>query len=218
MITDMINREINEMKTLRRLELAEKNQAQQAATDAKYHNTVQQVRKCVDAVCYAEDHLDCSMLGTLRLDLISLLVKLKAVVKDGNADKDELSAAESDFKTIQQNVKREWNKHYPSYTSTVINTLRVISGIDPEKTSSCMAGIKAAEAWTAEKNTLSGLRMAMANANSIIQGLNIGAEVLGFLTTMAAGNATIAHLNEEVIAWIRAEALERRIRLSFTTR
>ena len=218
MIFDIIDHKIKNMKSLRRLELIKANQAQQLATDAKYRSLVSQVNAFCLALAYARDNLQFSISETIQPDLLSLLESLKCATSTGYADKDSVSKAETDFKSIQAVTKKEWVKHFSNYTSTTINTLKVISGIDAERINGCIAEIKAAESWTIDISILTTWQKAIDSADELINSLNMDQETVLFLTKMTSGKATIADLNENVLNWIKKECLEAKIKLSFLSR
>lgn len=218
MIFDKIDHRIKEMKELRRLEGIKANRAQQEATDNKYRTLVNQVRGFIEVLDYVQDHLQFALADIIKTDLEALLIKLQNAIKTGYADKDTVSSAETDFKSIQTAVKKDWAKHFSTLTSTTTNTLKVISGIDTEDVANCLADIKAAEVWVTDKNTFVSLKSALDNADSLIQSLRLDQEIILFLTSMTAGKATIADLNENVLVWIHNESLEGKIKLSFSSR
>ena len=207
MIFVNIDRKIKDMKKLRRLELIKANQAQQAATDTKFRTLVTQVCSFSDAIEYARENLSFSISDSIQTDMLSLLENLKGAVSTGYADKEAVVSAEADFKLIQTNTKKEWGKHFVSYTSTTTNTLKVISGIDSERINSCIAEIKAAENWAVDISVLKVLKQAIDSADSLIKDLNMDQETVLFLTKMTSGKATIADLNENVLDWIKKESL-----------
>lgn len=218
MIFDIIDRKIKDMKDLRRLELIKANQAQQLATDAKYKALVSQVNAFTTALVFARDNLQFSIADTIQPGLHALLDSLKTIVSTGFVEKDSVTKAETDFKNLQAITKKEWSKHFVSYTSTTTNTLKVISGIDTERINGCIAEIKAAENWTIDISVLSKLKNAISSANDLINGLSMDQETVLFLTKMTSGKATIADLNDNVLNWIKKENLESKIKLSFLAR
>lgn len=218
MIFDIIDTKIKDMKSLRRLELAKKNQAQQLATDSKYKSLIEQVNAFSSALIYSRDNLQFSISDTIQPGLLSLLKSLKDAISSGYADKAAVAKTETDYKGLQAIVKKEWNKHFLSYTLTTTNTLKVISGIDSERINGCITDIKAAETWTVDTTVLATLKKAIESANDLICDLNMNQETVLFLTKMTSGKATIADLNENVLTWIRKEGLETKIKLSFLSR
>lgn len=218
MIFDIIDRKIKDMKSLRLLELANANQAQQLATDSKYKILIEQVKSFSHALIYARDNLQFSISDTIQPGLLSLLKSLKDAISSGYADKAAVAKTETDYRGLQAIVKKEWNKHFLSYTLTTTNTLKVISGIDSERINGCITDIKAAETWTVDTTVLATLKKAIESANGLISDLNMNQETVLFLTKMTSGKATIADLNENVVTWIKKEGLETKIKLSFLSK
>lgn len=215
MIFDRIDRKIKDMQNLKALELSKINRQKQVDIDQRYDSLVNQVRKCSLTLAYARDHLQFPISETVKLELQNLLGNLTSIVSDGCADEDSVLKAASDFKNAQGNIKKDWGKHFVNYTSTTVNTLRVISGIDPERINKCIAEIKAAETWTEDKSILDTLQKAINSADGLIRSLKMDQATISFLTKMTSGKATIADLDENILKWIRAEGLERKIRITF---
>lgn len=215
MIIDVLNKKIQEMKSLRRLEMLRDHRAQQEATDNKYRSLVAQVQVFSNALRYASDNLSFVLSDSLQSNVSDLFVSLKAITQSGFADKDGVVTAENNIKAIQSGIKKEWGKHYSIYTSSTVNTLKVISGIEFDKVETCILDIKAAEIWSGDIEILTKLRAAMSSAETLIKSLNMDQETIGFLAQMTAGKATLLDLNEEVLTWIKRESLEGKIRLSF---
>ena len=55
----------------------------------------------------------------------------------------------------------------------------------------------------------------MSSAEALIKSLNMDQEIIKFLEQMTEGKATLLDLNEKVLAWIKRESLEGKIKLSF---
>lgn len=218
MIFDKLDCKIKKMKELRRLEEIKANKAQQDATDVKYRLLLMQVHQFVDVINYTHEHLQFVLSDSVLNDINGLLDNLRGAVKTGYSNKDTVADAETSFKNIQTTVRKDWGKHFNTITATTISTLRVISGIDEAKVSSCLDVIKAAEIWTSDKKNFVNLEIALKDAEGLIQSLSLDQEIITFLKNMNAGKASIADLNDKVIAWIQKESLASKIKLSFSNR
>lgn len=217
MIFDDIDKKIKEMKNLRRLETLQNNFRQQEAIDEKYQRLVAQVQIFSRTLKYAEGNLGLVLSESLQTDFYDLLVCLKKIVDSGYADKEGTFNAENNFKAIQNSMKKEWHKHYYAYTTSILNTVGVIQGIAPDRARVIVSNIKNAENWSADMdiNILAKLKDAMSCADELIKSLNMNQAIIGFLTKMTAGKATLIDLNDEVLTWLKHESLESKVRLSF---
>ena len=99
-----------------------------------------------------------------------------------------------------------------------MNTLRVIRGIDETQVDQYIEQIQAAKEWSAGLAAFIGLKVALEQAEALIQRLDMEEETLDFLSKMVSGRATAADLSEGIVAWLRKEGLEKKIRLSFLPR
>ena len=148
-------------------------------------------------------------------DLENLLIEHKAVIRSGFAEKDAINQAETDFKNIQQSIKKEWAKQYSILTNATISTLQVISGIDSEHVSKCMEGIAKGSTWTTSINDFKTMDHSLSEAKILINGLGLDQQIIAFLQKMNNGKATVMDLDDNVLRWLKEESLDNRVKLSF---
>ena len=218
MIFDQMERRIKEMKELRRLETIKANRVQQEATDTKYHNLVAQVKGFMNIIQYFQTELKFEVSDSYKTEISALFVKLQEVIKDGYANKDLVAESENDFKNIINTIKKDWPKHHTSLTSTTVNTLKIIGGIESDQVEACLTDIKNASAWQMDVTVYKRLKTALDSADSLIEKLSLDQDIISFLTKMTSGKATFYDLNDKVMDWIKKESLEKRVKLSFTAR
>lgn len=218
MIFDQMERRIKEMKELRRLETIKANRVQQEATDIKYHNLVTQVKGFVNILQYFQTELKFEFSDSYKAEISDLLAKLQEVIKDGYANKDLVTESENDFKNILITIKKDWAKHHTSLTSTTVNTLKIIGGIESDQVEACLTDIKNASAWQMDVTVYKKLKKALDSADSLIEKMSLDQDIIAFLTKMTSGKATFYDLNDKVMDWIKKESLEKRVKLSFTAR
>ncbi|MST52779.1 hypothetical protein [Hornefia butyriciproducens] len=216
MIVDLLNRKIEELKELRRLESIKANKALQEATDLKYQAFVKEMHQAIDTVYYADKELGFIVSPDTKTQINGMLVAAQEVTKSGFADKDLLASAQTALKNTQNAIRKEWSSHFTIITSTTTSTLKAINAIDTERVSKCLSNINSAEIWGDDKDKLSNLKDALSEAKTLIQSLNLDDGIISFLTKMNAGQATINDLDEIVLDWIRKEGLESRIKLKFS--
>mgnify|MGYP003292011255 CR=1 FL=1 len=218
MIFDQMERRIKEMKELRRLETIKANRVQQEATDIKYHNLVAQVKGFINILQYFQTELKFEVSDSYKTEIRALLAKLQEVIKDGYANKDLVTESENDFKNIINTIKKDWTKHHTSLTSTTVNTLKIIGGIESDQVEACLTDIKNASTWQMDVTVYKKLKKALDSADSLIEKMSLDQDIIDFLTKMTSGKATFYDLNDKVMEWIKKESLEKRVKLSFTAR
>ncbi len=218
MIFDQMDRRIKEMKELRRLETIKANRVQQEATDLKYHNLVVQVKSFIEIINYMQNELGLEISDSSKSDILALMVKLQDTVQSGYSDKDMVTESENDLKTILATMKKDWIKHHASLTTTTVNTLKIIGGIESDQVEACLTYIKEASSWQLNLTVYKKLKKALDNADSLIEKMSLDQDIISFLTKMTSGKATFSDLNDKVIEWIKKESLEKRVKLSFTAK
>lgn len=218
MIFDQMERRIKEMKELRRLETIKSNRVQQEATDIKYHNLVAQVKGFINILQYFQTELKFEISDSYKIEISTLFGKLQEVIKDGYANKDLVTESENDFRNILNTIKKDWTKHHTSLTSTTVNTLKIIGGIESDQVEACLTDIKNASTWQMDVTVYKKLKKALDSADSLIEKMSLDQDIIEFLTKMTSGRATFYDLNDKVMDWIKKESLEKRVKLSLTAR
>lgn len=213
-----MERRIKEMKELRRLETIKSNRVQQEATDIKYHNLVAQVKGFINILQYFQTELKFEISDSYKIEISTLFGKLQEVIEDGYANKDLVTESENDFRNILNTIKKDWTKHHTSLTSTTVNTLKIIGGIESDQVEACLTDIKNASTWQMDVTVYKKLKKALDSADSLIEKMSLDQDIIEFLTKMTSGRATFYDLNDKVMDWIKKESLEKRVKLSFTAR
>lgn len=212
---DVLSRKIKDMKDLRQREERRDNKAAQDALDLRFKALTTQIHSLMTALQYTKENMQFQLSDALLSDLENLLIEHKAVIRSGFAEKDAINQAETDFKNIQQSIKKEWLKQYSTLTNATISTLQVISGIDSERVSKCMEGIAKGSAWTTSIDNFKTMDHSLSEAKTLINGLGLDPQIIAFLQKMNNGKATVMDLDDNVLRWLKEESLDKRVRLSF---
>lgn len=215
MIIGVLDRKIKDMKDLQRLENLQANKEQQESTDAKYRVLVTKLHQLVMVIEYLRQFAQIEQDDAAKNEIIVLLDDLKMVTESGLADKNKVTAVENKLTSIQAYYKKNWVKQYSQLTSAKVSTLKVISGIDAEKVTSCLQDIQKAEVWNTDILAFKAMMAGLESAAQMITNLGLNQGIISFLQNMNQGKATLADLTDEVLTWIREEDLETKIILSF---
>lgn len=215
MMIDTLNKKIKEMKELRQREERRDNKAAQEILDRKFKQLTEQIHQLMIALQYAKANMQFQLNETVLTDLENLLNTHKDTIRSGLAEKDLVSKVETDMKSIQQSIKKEWSKQYTTLTNSTISTLKVIVGIDSEHVTKCLEGIAKGENWTTNINAFETMSKSLSNANALIVGLGLDQQIIAFLQKMNKGKATVKDLDEKVLDWLKSESLDKKVRLSF---
>jgi len=216
MMIDILNKKINEMKALRLREERRDNKAAQDALDLKFKLLTEQIHQLMTALQYANKNMQFQLSESVLKDLKNLLIVHKDTIRSGFAEKDSVNKVKTDLNSIQQSIKKEWSKRYSTLTNSTISTLKVISGIDSEHVAKCLEGIAKGETWTTNIGEFKIMNKSLSDANTLIAELGLDQRIIDFLQKMNNGKATVMDLDEKVLIWLKAESLDKRVRLSFT--
>lgn len=216
MMIDVLSKKIKDMKNLRQREERRDNKAAQDALDLRFKTLTSQIHSLMTTLQYTKENMQFQLSDAVLSDLESLLTEHKAVIRSGFAEKDAINQAETDFKSIQQSIKKEWSKQYSTLTNATISTLQVISGIDSEHVSKCLEGIAKGSTWTTSIGDFKTMDHSLSEAKTLIDGLGLDQQIIAFLQKMNNGKATVMDLDDNVLRWLKAESLDKRVKLSFT--
>ena len=216
MMIDVLSKKIKDMKNLRQREERRDNKAAQDALDLRFKTLTTQIHSLMTALQYTKENMQFQLSDVVLSDLESLLTEHKAVIRSGFAEKDAINQTETDFKSIQQSIKKECSKQYSILTKATISTLQAISGIDSEHVSKCLEGIAKGSTWTTSIGNFKTMDHHLSEAKTLIDGLGLDQQIIAFLQKMNNGKATVMDLNDNVLRWLKAESLDKRVKLSFT--
>ena len=168
MMIDVLSKKIKDMKDLRQREERRDNKVAQDALDLRYKTLTTQIHSLMAALQYTKENMQFQLSDTILSDLEKMFTEQKAVIRSGYAEKDAINQAETDFKNIQQSIKKEWSKQYLNLTNATISTLQVISGIDSEHVSKCMEGIAKGSVWTTSIGDFKTMAHNLSEAKTLI--------------------------------------------------
>lgn len=215
-INERLDLAVVEMKKLHAIESKKKNDEKQMKTDNRYNELVHQLVQLCRALHFAQVKFEFQYQP--QTQIVEMLNDLERAANKGIIEDDFNSVIAKRIKSIQEETKTEWEKHYNSVVASTRSTLKIIKQIDPEPISKCLMELKNAEIW---KNTdddlphLKTLFLALQNSNKIINQLNIDKEVANFLTKMSTNDATLNDISDEIMNWIQNKKLTDRIMISF---
>ena len=215
MIFDDLVNTTNSMQEIQ-IRVRQRNDAlSQEATDKKYRELLELVNNFIVTIEYLYSLPSIQKNTDILASISELLISLERAVESGFAYPDIVLKSENFYKSIQTNMKKEWPKQYAELTSSTISTLEAIRGIASENVTNCLSRIRTAESWITDVQTYKSMNIGLQEAGKLINSLGLDDVIIKFLQNTNAGRATLKDLNDEVIAWIRNEDLENKIRISF---
>lgn len=215
MLFDELVQTTKALKDLQRKSEIKKNKEFQENTDNKYRVLISQLDKFTSTLVYIYGNIDIDANKEILNSTLDILDKLQKSVDSGWAVSEEVSNAETLFKTLQGNMKKEWASKYKIVTSAIVNTLEALKGIEPEKVDQCLQKIQVAANWNLGETNYKTLIAGLDSAELLITGLGLDDEIILFLKKTNSNKATLEDLNEKVLKWIKEENLEKKTRISF---
>lgn len=215
MIFDDLVKTTKDMQDLQKRTAIQKNKDLQVAIDTKYRLLLTQVNQFVTTIEYLYTDSNVQKNSEILASTSELLTLLETAVESGFASHKDVSSAETSFKSIQGEMKKEWLKQYTDLTDPTVSTLEAIKGIDSESVTSCLQKIQSAETWSTDVKKYQTMCTGLSDANQLIVSLGLDDGIITFLQNTNAGKATLKDLDDKVLAWISNEQLESKIRISF---
>lgn len=215
MIFDDLVTTIKAMQDLQKKTAIKNNKAMQDNADIKYRLLLTQVNQFVDVIMYLYTDLNVPKNHEILMSTSELMNVLEQIVVSGLASPDGIINAGNTFKTLQSSMKKEWSRQYVDLTGATVSTLDAIREIDPDNVGSCLQKIQPAENWDLDVERYKIMHNGLNEADHLIMELGLDDEIITFLQNTNSARATLQDLNDRVLAWIRAEHLEKKIRISF---
>lgn len=215
MIFDDLVTTVKAMQDLQKKIAIKNNKTMQDNADDKYRSLLSQANHFVEVIVYLYTNLSLPKNQEIWMATSELMNVLEQIVASGLASLDEIINADNTFKNLQSSMKKEWSKQYVDLTGATVSTLEAIRGIDPDNVGSCLQKIQLAKNWDLNVERYQTMHNGLNEADHLIMELGLDNEIITFLQNTNSGRATLQDLNDKVLAWIRDEQLERKIRISF---
>ena len=215
-INERLNQSVKQLKHLNTLESRKKNQVQQTKNDNDFQEVVRHISQLCYAVHYAQETF--SLPYQPQAALIGILSDLQTTASKNTVTEDSILQSMIRVKPVQEQLKKEWTKHYQYLVKAVVSTLQIIQRIDPPTVAKCLTDIQSSAVWQndgSELTRLKSLNSAMTNSSAIIERLGLDQKITTFLTKVSSRTATLNDLDDDILAWIQKENLSDRILISF---
>ena len=217
MIFEELATTTNDMRDLQRKISIQKNQNEQNATDNKFRMLLVQLDKTIDVIEYLHCNMNVNFDGEILANTVSTLAILEESIENGVAEKEKVDSADKSYKTLQMELKKTWPKQFNQLTTFSLGTLNVIQKINSEKISACINRIQAAKIWDNNLNQVQDMKMAIDEAEKLIDSLELDEEIKTFLGKIRNEKATLEDIfsaDDKILNWIKKENLQGRMYVS----
>ena len=194
-----------------------KKSAEQKKIDDKFSEVIESIRSCVQQVQLAVNHSNFKFTKEIKENLKNILDESKYIIEQQQVSSSKIASLQKEIKVIQTNLENEWNEYFTEETSSIDEILKLAQNISNLDINKIRSSIKSAESWS-ENNDINKIETFMKSldeAKNIINKLELNEDILIFLKKMINYSATVSDLSEEVLAWLKKEELEKRIKISF---
>lgn len=178
--------------------------------------------KSVDYICNEVDELVNARKITSFLPEQNVIQEIEVILDtlsgfndDAPADANDIKKLEKGIARIQEEVESLWRDFYNEKTSQTISLLRILENASPQKTRLCIDKIESGKKWPGTDSSKERMVEGLKNANEIITSLNVNSEIVEFLQKMNRREATLQDIDEKILDWLKDNALEKNIRLTF---
>lgn len=217
MIFEELATTTKDMRDLQRKISIQKNQNEQNATDNKFRMLLVQLDKTIDVIEYLHCNMNVNFDGEILANTVSTLAILEESIENGVAEKEKVDSADKSYKTLQMELKKTWPKQFNQLTTFSLGTLNVIQKINSEKISACINRIQATKIWNNNLNQVQDMKMAIDEAEKLIDSLELDEEIKTFLGKIRNGKATLEDIfsaDDKILNWIKKENLQGRMYVS----
>lgn len=220
MLTDTLNACIIDMKTVKEMETTSADTKKQADANYAFKQIVQELQTTTMSLKAAIDNSGFKPSMPVVNALKSYLATCDKVVKDGAASASTNEFIRIESKKVTASIAGEWSDYYQKSTANVISFLETVKGIIPNSNKAIYAinKIKKASNWNTSSDVYASMKQGLDDADLILKSLDLDedSEVLAFLRLVGEGNATIQNLTAEILAWLKKEGIEDKLKISFS--
>ncbi|RFU70011.1 hypothetical protein [Bacillus sp. V59.32b] len=133
-------------------------------------------------------------------------------------NRDEVSSFQRTLKKLDDHWKMRWTVYVQNKNQDLIGLLERLKNIvsNPQEIEQLIMYLKQFETvWPVSSAKLSRYHEYLAQANKVVSDMNASQGVQEFIGKVAANNATIEDLNDEVISWLREQQLTNKLFIKF---
>ena len=218
MLLEEIQKCIEDMDELRRLEQASKDSQKQDKTDTRYAEMVEENHKVVVSIEERRKYVRFIPSSELKEEMIRTVTNSREAVNTGLIQEIKIRELQNDTKYVKERFLSEWKVFFKGLSEKRINTLTTVKGITPDRDKTGYAINKIKNAAVINYNDIDKVRLLAAGvleADQILEGLGLNDEIMNFLDKVSEGNATLLDLSDNLVKWINSENLSDKFTIAF---
>ena len=146
-------------------------------------------------------------------DVYVLLSEICDYIESNKIDKEHCRDLDKKIETLKNALSDNWNSFYKNYSNNTVGLLKMVSVFNPIQINDCLKKIDSAKVFMQEESKIEDFAKQLKRAESIISNLEMDDEITDFLKNVNSGNATLLDLNENILAWLRKENFEGKIKI-----
>jgi len=218
MLLEEIQKCIEDMDELRRLEQASQDSQKQDKADTRYAEMVEENHKVVVSIEERRKYVRFIPSSELKEEMIRTVTNSREAVNTGLFQEIKIRELQNDTKNVKERFLSEWKVFFKGLSEKRINTLTTVKGITPDRDKTGYAINKIKNGAVINYNDIDKVRLLAAGvleADQILEGLGLNDEIMKFLDKVSEGNATVLDLSDNLVKWINGENLSDKFTIVF---
>ena len=227
MLLAKLTTSIKKMKQLDIMENAVLDAEKKAQNEAAYKSLVGDFHKTVKKLQQAVETLDYSVTDETVQYLSDGVEKLLTVISVGVVDAVDIPTARQYInRKVNPALVKEWKVYYQKKTPESLSKLNTLGHLaaNSETAAVIRANISNGGEWNGlslsddgKNSRLELFKSAIDEIDELEESLNLSDEIKDFIVKVTTKKARVSDVNENIIRWIKAENLEERFVINFST-
>lgn len=213
MLSDQLIQKTNELEEFNKRKTEKLKKSNQKALDEYFKKSIDKTDKFIKLLLLYKQELSYTVDNQYIEDVYDFLSEICDYIEENKIDKEHCRELDKKIETLKNALSDNWNSFYEKYSSNTVGLLKMVSVFNPIQINDCLKKIDSAKVFMQEESKIEDFAKQLKRAESIISNLEMDDEITDFLKNVNSGNATLLDLNENILAWLRKENFEGKIKI-----
>lgn len=213
MLSDQLIQKTNELEGYNKRKIEKLKKSNQKSTDESFKSIINNSDKLIKLLLLYKQKLSYTVDSQYIEDVYVLLSEICDYIEENNIDKEHCRELDKKIESLKNALSDNWNSFYEKYSSNTVGLLKMVSVFNPVQINDCLKKMDSAKVFMQEESKIEDFAKQLKRAETIISNLEMDDEITDFLKKVNSGDATLLDLNENILAWLRKENFEGKIKI-----
>lgn len=213
MLSDQLIQKTNELEEYNKRTTEKLKKSNQKSTDESFKSIINDSDKLIKLLLLYKQKLSYTVDNQYIEDVYVILSEICDYIEENKIDREHCRELKKKYESLRSALSDNWISYYENYSSNTVGLLKMVSVFNPIQINDCLKKIDSAKVFMQEESKIEDFAKQLKRAESIISNLEMDDEITDFLKNVNSGNATLLDLNENILAWLRKENFEGKIKI-----